>query len=77
VELVRSTISPLRALITECAPFELPLEIADHWLYDWLEARAKSVTPKTLTLSARSRVLFFVVFVLWDVFLNHFVMARL
>jgi hypothetical protein len=55
VDLVRTAMSPLRALVTECVPYELPLEMADHWLYDWLDERATTVTPKELTLGAKSR----------------------
>lgn len=47
--------SPLRALVTECFPYELPLEMADHWLYEWLVERATVLTPKKLKLRAQNR----------------------
>jgi len=47
--------TPLRALVTECAPYELPLEMADHWLYEWLDDRAVSVNPEALKIVAKSR----------------------
>jgi hypothetical protein len=55
VELKRSRLLPLRALITECLPYEIPLEIADHWLYDWLEARTVSLSERALKLRTESR----------------------
>lgn len=55
MDLARTAMSPLRALVTECVPYELPLEMADHWLYEWLDERANTVTPKELTLCAKNR----------------------
>ncbi|WP_158251182.1 RNA-directed DNA polymerase [Cryobacterium sp. Y11] len=45
----------MRALVTECVPYELPLEMADHWLYEWMDERATTVSPKELRLHARNR----------------------
>ncbi len=55
MELARSEITRLRALITECLPFELPFEASTHWLYDWLEERALNVNKKRIKVLLKSR----------------------
>jgi hypothetical protein len=67
MELVKSALTPLRALVTECSPYELPLEMAGHWLYDWLDHRAISVTPEALKIVARTRFDLLVLAVIGDV----------
>lgn len=56
MELTNSIMTPLRALATDCLPYELPLEMANHWLYDWLDERVVSVTPKGLKLTVNSNL---------------------
>lgn len=68
-------IAPLRALITECAPYELPLEMADHWLYDWLDSRAESLNPERLKIRGSGRldllVLSLIGGITWDENIRH------
>lgn len=55
MELARSEVTRLRALITECLPFELPFEASTHWLYDWLEEHALDVNKRRIKVLAKSR----------------------
>jgi len=55
MEMTRTPLTPLRALATECLPFELPLEMGNHWFYEWLEARVSSVNVARIRLRPRGR----------------------
>ncbi|RZU61224.1 RNA-directed DNA polymerase [Zhihengliuella halotolerans] len=53
MELKNSKTSPLRALLTECLPYELPLEVSSKWLYDWIDARSSRVDSKGIHFRPR------------------------
>lgn len=54
MEITKSKASPLRALLTEVLPYELPVEMTTHWFYDWFDSNLHTsnhnkaiVVPKT------------------------------
>lgn len=55
MELKRGGASRLRALATECLPFELPLEAGGPWLYRWVDSRALGVSEHAVRVRPRSR----------------------
>lgn len=55
MELSYGKIAPLRALVSECLPFELPVEMNGRWLYEWLECRAVRVNGEGLLIRTKSK----------------------
>lgn len=55
MELILSKTSRLRALLTECHPFELPFELGSRWLYDWFEQRALNMNNLGIRVQLGSR----------------------
>ena len=55
MELLRGGASRLRALATECMPFELPLEASRPWLYQWLDTRVVALKNYKVAVVAKSR----------------------
>lgn len=55
MELLRGGASRLRALATECMPFELPLEASRPWLYEWLDSRVVALKNYKVAVVAKSR----------------------
>lgn len=55
MELKKSVASPLRALLTECLPYEVPLEINSNWLYDWIDQTAAHVSKEGIYFRPTSR----------------------
>lgn len=53
MELKTTSCTPLRALITECLPYEVPLELNSRWLYNWIESRIVHLTSAQLALQAQ------------------------
>lgn len=51
-----SVASPLRALLTECLPYELPLDFNSNWLYQWINNRAVSVSTKKIIIRPESKL---------------------
>lgn len=56
MEIARSEVTRLRALVTECLPFELPFEAGTHWLYDWLEDRSLNVNKSRIKVRIVDRL---------------------
>lgn len=55
MEILRGGASRLRALATECLPYELPLELSKPWLYRWFDSRIVSQQKYSAAVIARSR----------------------
>lgn len=54
MELVKSKAVPLRALLTDCLPFEIPLEMSTHWLYRWFDQHLIGVNEATVSIRIAS-----------------------